>query len=141
MATLRFRAEDVRRVVEHALAATDWGRKLTGFDAASGKCTYAKVTEPSVYLVHDEGVYLMSAAVNGDMIEGTAEPGKGRRYCAYAEGCNPDTDRDWWDTARALVGGDDFGETLPWAKAIKARLDSGVKIVTVKLSANRIALG
>ena len=34
------------------------------------------------------------------------------KLLAYAVGCNPDTDPfdDWWELARAELGGDDFGE-------------------------------
>jgi hypothetical protein len=34
------------------------------------------------------------------------------KLLAYAVGCNPDTDPfdNWWELARAELGGDDFGE-------------------------------
>ena len=39
-----------------------------------------------------------------------AGPAEDRPRPAYAAGCDPDRDPDWWDTGRDLVGGDDFAE-------------------------------
>lgn len=61
---------------------------------------------PSLFLVHDQGVYLLPGSPS---IPGKKE---GHHWVAYAKDCNPDTDEDWWDTARSLVGGDDFGENI-----------------------------
>jgi hypothetical protein len=70
--------------------------------------------------VHDDGVYLMSNGEPRDIVEGESS------FVAHAKGCNPKTDPDWWDVSRALVGGDDFGECLPWAKELKVLLDAEV---------------
>jgi hypothetical protein len=65
---------------------------------------------PALFFVHDEGVYLMSNGEPGDL-KSRSEIGL---YAAYAEGCDPDLhEDDWWDTSRALVGGDDFAEVIP----------------------------
>lgn len=66
--------------------------------------TAAAKREP-LYLVHDHGLYLMVASLK--------DPEKpDRALCAYAKGCHPDQDEEWWDTARSICGGDDFGEKL-----------------------------
>lgn len=85
MTTLRFRNADARRVIEHAARSTEF--------------TFGGV--PAVGFVHDHGVYLMSNGVS---------PGK--PLVVYADGCNPTTDEDWWDTSLDLVGGDDFLEVI-----------------------------
>lgn len=58
----------------------------------------------AVLLVHDQGIYLM--------VETLKVPDGSKAICAYAEGCDPTRDSDWYDTARDLVGGDDFVEQL-----------------------------
>jgi hypothetical protein len=55
--------------------------------------------------VHDQGIYLMPTR--------PSIPGQNRsNWVVYAKDCNPDTDEDWWENARNLVGGDDFGEDI-----------------------------
>lgn len=132
MGKLIFNAADVRRVVEHSLAAPE---------QRSIAYTKNPVTAPAVILVHDQGVYLMSNGEPGDLLD-PADEGKAfaPHYVAYAKGCNPKLDEEWWDNGRDLVGGDDFAETLEWAKEIKALLDNGCDQLIITLSANRITL-
>ena len=68
------------------------------------KLVSAVPAESALLLVHDQGVYIMSMS----------QP-VGQRTIVYAEGCDPATNDDWWETSRRLVGGDDFGE--PFATA------------------------
>lgn len=97
MPTCVFKTDEVRRCVEHALNSPQW---------SMGWMEELQPV-PGLFLVHDQGVYLMSNGVPTDMdSEQTA-------YVAFAEHCNPKTDQDWWDNARELVGGDDFVEVLP----------------------------
>jgi hypothetical protein len=60
----------------------------------------------SLFLVHDDGVYLLPGS--------PSMPGKreGMHWITHAKDCNPTIDEDWWDNARSLVGGDDFGENI-----------------------------
>lgn len=127
MSKLIFQASDVRRVVEHSLNAPTQGTIAY---------TDKPVPAPAVLLVHDQGVYLMSNGEPRDIIDAK----KGRGYVAYAEGCNPDTQEfdDWWETSRELVGGDDFGETLPWAKALLDTIELGADKIVVTLTARSI---
>ena len=69
-------------------------------------------------LVKDSGLYFM--AEKGDL-----NPDSGRRLVAYAEGFDPDkADFDeWYDTLRAICGGDDFAETI----------DSGTSLMSLVL--------
>ncbi|EEG6053316.1 DUF3085 domain-containing protein [Salmonella enterica subsp. enterica] len=73
----------------------------------------ARKNHCGVVLVKDEGVYLMSET--GDMTL------RGRKV-AYAKGCHPEKDDNWWDTARAEVVGDDFGETIDLTESMMNRI-------------------
>jgi hypothetical protein len=66
---------------------------------------------PGLFLVHDQGVYVMSNGEPRDIV--TVDDMAETTYSAYAEHCNPKVDEDWWDNARDLVGGDDFAEVVP----------------------------
>jgi len=54
--------------------------------------------KPGVWLVGDEGVYLLS---NGRLTEGQ------RPLVVYAEECDPETNPDCWHTNRRYFGADD----------------------------------
>lgn len=137
MAMLFFKADDVRRVVEHALNSKQHGDELVKYDDDFNPIT--KPGRAAVLFVHDEGVYLMSNGEPRDLIENLDGPPTGS-FCAYARGCNPKADADWYDTARSLVGGDDFGETLHWAEEIKQQLDAGATVIVLSVSRNQIEL-
>lgn len=102
---LIFKTADVLRCVNHALESKEWG---TGYDKNA-------TPQPGLYLVHDNGVYLMSNGNPGDWM-----PEKDKCYVAYAESCNPDTDENFYENSRDLVGGDDFVEVIhinqDWSK-------------------------
>lgn len=112
MGKLVFNTEEVKRVVEHAI--NNQGQLL---------------------LVKDQGIYLMSDAKPADMID------EGKHFVTYAEGCNPDTNEEWYDTAVNLAGGDDFGETLPFAEVIKQQCDNNAREITIVLTNDKIKLG
>jgi hypothetical protein len=143
MPNIVFKAADVRRVVEHSLAAPKQAEQAVDYvETPEGWKTVTKpVAKPAVILVHDDGVYLMSNGEPGDPRD-PAEAGEEcfRRYVAYAEGCDPVKDHHSYDTANALVGGDDFGETLPWAGAIKEMLDRGATHIVIRWGTNSASL-
>ncbi len=58
--------------------------------------------------VKDHGVYFLAE-------RGERTPEGRQKLLAYAIGCNPDIDPfdDWWERARAELGGDDFAEVRP----------------------------
>ena len=74
MPVLRFKAEDVRRVVEHSIAAPRQS------DVAY---TTKPVEAPAVLLVHEQGVYLMSNGQPRDIVGADAT---GRKDAAKDEG-------------------------------------------------------
>jgi hypothetical protein len=91
----------------------------------------------AVLLVHEQGVYLMS---NGQPREIVGADAADRSFCAYDIGCHPEKDADWYETARALVGDDDFVETLPWARKLKALIDGGARIITLRMTKDSIEI-
>jgi hypothetical protein len=100
---LVFKVSDVRRVLEHSISAPEQGPV---------SYTNDPVDCPSIVIVHDEGVYIMSNGIPGDFVEpDTGSPSR-KRFCAYAKGCDPEKDQDFWENSRDLVGGDDFAETV-----------------------------
>lgn len=133
MKKLIFKASDVKRVVEHSLSAPAQGEYMSDFDSKTGKFVMSKPENPAVLLVHDDGVYLMSNGNPRDIVEGK------RSFVAYAKGCNPLTDPDCWVTASTLVGGDDFAETLPWARELKAMIDAGAKHIIINLTDDAVS--
>ncbi|ARJ66121.1 hypothetical protein WV31_10825 [Magnetospirillum sp. ME-1] len=106
MAKLIFKVADVLPLIAHSKASPSHS-KGWGDDTPT----------PGLFLVHDQGIYLMSNGNPRQMADGSigGEGVEGRSKVAYAEGCDPDKDAEWWDNARDLVGGDDFAETLPLA--------------------------
>jgi hypothetical protein len=78
---------------------------------------HASAKKEPVFLAKDQGLYFMCQSLR-------APDGKSA-LCAYAEGCNPNTDDfdTWWENCRAIAGGDDFGEefeAMPLAKMVSA---------------------
>jgi hypothetical protein len=91
-----FKTSDIKRCIKHALSSTKWDMGWSELPS-----------QPAILFVHDHGVYCMSNGSPRDMeSEQTC-------YVAYAKGCNPKVDEDFHEEARHLVGGDDFGETIP----------------------------
>jgi hypothetical protein len=77
-----------------------------------------------VTLAGDHGVYLMSFA------EKTLKENE-KRTVAYAVGCNPDMDEDWYDTKGIKYGGDDGADDLCAAWEISHLLRSRKELLVV----------
>ena len=92
MPVLRFKAEDVRRVVEHSIAAPRQTEQVVEYEPHTTK----PIAAPAVLLVHDQGVYLTSNSKPRDIVGADAAD---RSFCAYAIGCYPEKDADWYETA------------------------------------------
>ncbi|HDS0183603.1 TPA: DUF3085 domain-containing protein [Escherichia coli] len=78
----------------------------------------ARMQGGQLHLAKDEGVYLMPAT-------GAWQVNDPVPRIAYAAGCHPQKNEDWYDTARLLAGGDDFIESLTISDAIATSLLSG----------------
>jgi hypothetical protein len=106
MPVLRFKAEDVRRVVEHSIAAPKQSEQVVEYVPHTTK----PIAAPAVLLVHDQGVYLVSNGKPRDIVGADATDRKdeakdeGRSFCAYAIGCHPEKDADWYETPRVAMG-------------------------------------
>jgi hypothetical protein len=123
MKRLIFDAADVRRVVEHSIAAKTQMRSARRPAAAD-----EDAPAPAVVFGHDRGVYLMSNGEPPDLIERTL------RFVAYARGCDPTGDADWRKNSRELVGEDDFSTTMPWANDLKVLVDAGVQMLVLNFN-------
>lgn len=106
MGVCKFKTSEVKKCIEHALNGTNHDMGWSN-----------EPKQPALLFVHDHGVYLMSNAKR------TEEEVKKYDYITYAKGCNPNTDEDFYEEARYLVGGDDFGETLPVTAETLKRCD------------------
>jgi hypothetical protein len=109
MAQLEFDLAGVRKLCEHAMAATEWSRAYEDMEEGGSEA------RPGLILVGDRGVYLMSNGNPGLL----KEDGKGH-VVVYAEGINPTVDdfETWWAAKNATFGGDDGAYYIPWALPI-----------------------
>ena len=98
---LRFKGSDLRPVLVEAI--TNQGRGI---------------------LAKDPGVYFLAE-------RGERRPDGRVKLLAYAVGCNPDTDPfyDWWELARAELGGDDFGEFFDPKEGVFSRILHGTDLM------------
>jgi len=126
MGTLTFRTADVVPLIEHALTAKDHDPAFED----------PKPVGPALWLVHDRGVYLMSNGMPRLLDEA------GRSRVAYAEGCDPERDPEWWETSDALAGGDDFAELLDenWLRHLQAAHERGAERITIAISGDTLKL-
>jgi hypothetical protein len=74
--------------------------------------------EKGVWFVKDQGIYLMKAFI---------KPANSTRYLSvvYANGFDPNKDKNVWEKSRDAVGGDDFGEFLGVSPTQLLRLEKG----------------
>ncbi len=89
--------------------------------------TKETTTEKGIFLVKDEGIYIMDAYAD-------KHPDSYNRRVIYASGYNPKHDKygDLWDRTYA-VSRDDFGEFVPMDNDALIRIMRGGKI-TIKLT-------
>lgn len=129
MAILTFDANAVRKLLEHARNAPE---HLPTFGQ--------KNPEAGLWLVGDQGVYLMSNGTPPLMADGSIgeKEGEGRRMVAYAKGTDPAKNPDWHFEKDRLFGGDDGVDYLP-AEAFEKAL-SDKPTVRIKLTTKHIAV-
>jgi len=120
---------------------TDTLKRIVKHTRKYGKCRVAYsdpkayTEEPSLFLVKDSGVYLMSASDEA-LPRGDEEKAN---LVAYAQGLNPKTDGDIWDEQQSVCGGDDFAENVDlgiFEKAIKG----GCKAIKIRLTENSMEI-
>lgn len=127
MTRLTFPKALVRRLVEHTRAAPKQASSHAG-----------PIKEPSLFLVKDEGCYLMSCGEPGLYL---TQPPNTKHVVVYAKGFDPTiADRgEVWDHCRDKLGGDDFAETIPVTMFDAALADDSATVV-VTISASRLAV-
>jgi hypothetical protein len=82
------------------------------------------------FVAKDHGAYVGASA--------GSEPDQ--KCVFYFQGCDPSKDKDFYDTAHAKFGGDDFGERMPVADLQKALDNPQMLCVEVKVTAKSITL-
>lgn len=129
---LTFSVGEVRRLLDHTLAAAEHRPSFAElFDPLCHKGGKIKHTDGStdcpdsenidqtmvpagLWLVKDQGVYLMSNGSPGFLKEGQDPSAKfPSHFVSYADEANPKTVEDWWEVSRAIMGGDDCVVPLP----------------------------
>ena len=94
---------------------------------------FCKKNKTKWFVAKDQGAYI-----------GASVGSKPAQQCLwYFAGCNPQNkktpdDFSWYDRARDLFGGDDFGEHLPMAWLDKVAENPRIKSMKVKVSARSI---
>jgi len=86
--------------------------------------------KPGVWLVGDEGVYLMS---NGALAEG------GKPLVVYALECDPKTNADWFHDKRRLYGGDDGVDFID-AETLQSLFDKAPEATHLRITMSETAL-
>lgn len=94
MANLKFRSKEFARMIDHMVKHD---RKVPYVDETTN--------EYGLWLVKDEGIYLMSPSSERDIIS------ENRCHVIYARGYSPRV-KDLWEKTHA-VSGDDFAEFIP----------------------------
>ena len=127
---LRFDLAEVRRVVAHVQAAHEH------------RAYFSEKLGPRVYLVKDEGIYLMSSGMPRDLADPNSTDPRAESFVAYAKGYDPHTgDRSAiWEKCREAVGGDDFGEPLDLDDFVSALAAPNIKGLLIKVTPNHISL-
>lgn len=153
---LTFNVGEVRRLMEHAKAATSHRPSYEDQfkpEYHLGGVVKMKSGWPDpdnlnldaipagLWLVKDKGIYLLSNGNPGLLIES----GEGRHLVVYAVECNPDTNEDYWEIGQSIMGGDDCVITLPISMfdlAIRGKddkdtfqlhaMEDAIELVTVK---------
>jgi len=128
MTRLHFDMQQVAGLARHAREAP--GRRMTIAQRAEiygeDRCGERQPGEerlapPCLWLVKDEGIYLMSPGIQPETDSTQCAP---RPPVSYACGFDPTRDDRLavWDRARDAVGGDDFAEPVPleWVDAALA---------------------
>ena len=86
--------------------------------------------KPGVWLVGDEGVYLMST---GALAEG------GKPLVVYALECDPKTNADWFHDKRRLYGGDDGVDFID-AETLQSLFDKAPEATHLRITMSETAL-
>lgn len=102
---LTFDVKLVQQLLDDSKNAKEWR-------LAYGEYSDKAEARPGLWLVGDQGVYLMSNSKDGVLKDGST-PENPSHLVAYAHQCDPTSKGDdWYDNKRAAFGGDDGVEFL-----------------------------
>src|SRR5688572_13760922 len=116
MTTLIFKNKNLRSVLKISEQASEFRctfqEAVNAYESKTGKKYTAGInlnpylirTSPTLWLVKDTGIYIMTPAKLEKMPEDDS-------HLCYADGFEP-TDADCFDKATAVLGGDDFVESF-----------------------------
>jgi Protein of unknown function (DUF3085) len=90
------------------------------YDGAASLDRYYLHNAPMLWLVKDEGIYLMSSAKLEEFPED-------KSHICYAEGFAPDAS-DSYEKCKKVVGGDDFVESFPFNDQLRKGIKKGADI-------------
>jgi hypothetical protein len=85
-----------------------------------------KHKKETFFVAKDQGAYVGSSV------------GEGNNCIYYFPGCDPVLDKDWYDTAHDLFGGDDFGDYLPVEWLQKVVDNPLIAFMKIKVSKKQI---
>ena len=120
MHTLKFRSKEFTRMIQHMLKNE---RKIPYVDETTD--------EYGLWLVKDEGIYVMSPSPERDIVS------KNKCHVIYARGYSPRV-KDLWEKTHA-VSGDDFAEFIPLDERQVIRLENGGDM-TIRLSETQLEI-
>ncbi len=101
---LTFDAKLVQQLLDDSKNAKEWR-------LAYGEYSDKKEAQPGLWLVGDQGVYLMSNSKDG-VHKPTSSAENPEHLVAYAHQCDPNGGNDWYSNKRSAFGGDDGVEFL-----------------------------
>ncbi len=107
--------------------------------AKTARQLYGTETGKGLWLVGDQGVYLMANTADGDVNSKRKEGDK--PFVVYADECDPTKlpFDEWWDAKRRSFGGDDGVEFISLDDIVKLRKDDPTHLA-VEMTATKLAL-
>ncbi len=107
--------------------------------AKTARPLYGEETGKGLWLVGDQGVYLMANTTDGDVNSNHKQGDK--QFVVYAEECDPTKlpFEEWWQNKRASFGGDDGVQFFPLADILAYRNNHPTHLV-VEFEGDDIAI-
>ena len=120
MHTLKFRSKEFARMIDHMV---NHDRKIPYVDETTN--------EYGLWLVKDEGIYLMSPSSERDIVS------KNKCHVIYARGYSPRV-KDLWEKTHD-VSGDDFAEFIPLSEQQMIRVRRNGEL-DIRLSETEVSI-
>ncbi|WP_414462442.1 DUF3085 domain-containing protein [Hyphomicrobium sp. DY-1] len=124
---LHFPWSDIEKLLTEVITAT------------TARPLYGEKTGKGLWLVGDQGVYLMANTTDGEVNSKRREGDK--HVVVYAAECDPTKlpFEEWWNNKRASFGGDDGVEFFPLADIVAYRKNDPTHLV-IEFQGNNIAI-